>query len=74
MTVFTDHAPLVGLERKNMCNIKNPRVIRLLEKIAGYRIKIEHIRGSTNLCMHALSRQPMASCKAKDVPRFGKIS
>ena len=57
-----------------MCSITDPRLIWLLEKMAGYRIKIEHIRGSTNTCVDDLSRQPRSSWKTEDVPRFGKIS
>ena len=71
LRVFTDHAPLVGLERCDLCEINNPRVVRLLEKTRGFCFSLENVKGSINLFADALSRQHREESEVEDVPRFG---
>ena len=67
--MYTDHAPLVGLEKKDEAQIKNARIVGLLEKMTPYNIKIGHIKGADNSCADALSMQLLPSCDAEDIPR-----
>ena len=72
MKVFTDHAHLVGIERKDLASISNQKVVRLIEKTQGYCYNFHHVRPVKNLFAHCLSRQPLDQAEqAKDVPRFG---
>ena len=61
--VFTDHAPLVVLERHYFCEINNPQVVRWLEKTRGFCFSLEHVKGSRNLFAD-LSRQTRKETEA----------
>ena len=58
--VYCDHAPLEpminGLNGKSLADIENPRLQRLLQKVAGYTFEVRHIQGVRNLIADALSR------------------
>ena len=68
--MFTDHASLVGLERKCLSSVTNGRLVRMLEKTRGYNIEIKHIKGSSNKFADALSRKPLTTCQAPEFPLF----
>lgn len=53
ITVFTDHNPLVFIEK---VKFKNARVLRWALALQPYNIKVQHIRGKDNTIADALSR------------------
>lgn len=53
VVVFTDHNPLVFLDRMRNCN---QRLMRWSMILQGYNIEIKHIRGRDNVVADALSR------------------
>ena len=61
-TVLCDHKPLEplinGLNGKSLGDIENPRLQRLLQKVAGYTFEMRHIDGIRNRIADALSRAP----------------
>ncbi len=57
--VLTDHRPLVGIFKKDLGDIPNPRLQRLREKVAEYTFDVEWIAGKDNLVADALSRAPV---------------
>ena len=73
MVVYTDHAPLIGIEKKDLSTIGNQRLVRMLERTRGFCFQLKHITGVRNRFADALSRMPMENegC-ADDFPRFGK--
>jgi hypothetical protein len=40
-TIFIDHHPLVGVFLKDMNVIDNPRLIRICEKLLGYKFDVK---------------------------------
>ena len=54
-TVYTDHKPLAGLIKQQ--SPLESRINRLVSKLAGYNITIEHISGKSNCVADALSRR-----------------
>ena len=57
--VWTDHKPLVGIFTKNMCYLKNTRLMRMREKIMEYTPVVKSVPGKTHYIADALSRSPM---------------
>ena len=58
-TVYCDHKPLGPIiNKKSWADIENPRLQRLLQKVAGYTFQMEHIDGVRNQIADALSRAP----------------
>ena len=58
-TVICDHKPLGPIiNRKSWADIENPRLQRLLQRVAGYTFEMEHIDGVRNQIADALSRAP----------------
>ena len=43
--IETDHLPLIGLEKKTVDDIDNPRVLKIRERLAAYSYKFEYIPG-----------------------------
>ena len=54
--IYTDCSPLVALHRKDFSEIKNPRILRLMEKLVTYNLELRHIPGSRNKMADYLSR------------------
>ena len=54
-----DHKPLEpiinGLNGKSLADIENPRLQRLLQKVAAYTFEVQHIDGVRNKIADALS-------------------
>ena len=69
-TVITDHKPLLGVFKKHLNDLDNPRLQRIREKIMGYNFSIEWLAGKKNLIADALSRAPVfdATEKEEDIP------
>ena len=57
--VWTDHKPLVGIFQKRICNLDNPRLMRMREKIMEYTPEVKWVPGKTHYTADALSRSPM---------------
>ena len=55
---LTDHSPLVGLSKKCLDEIPNPRSTSLFNKISHYNFQIKHISGEDNIPANVLSRLP----------------
>jgi hypothetical protein len=72
--VLTDHSALESLSKKDLGDIENPRLIRLLEKISHYNYRIRYIKGKTNQIADCLSRLQIEDLEEEapgmeDVPR-----
>ena len=57
--VWTDHKPLVGIFTKNICDLQNPRLMRMREKIMEYTPIVKWVPGKTHYIADDLSRSPM---------------
>ena len=68
--VMTDHQSLVGLSKKCLDEIQNPRLTSLLDKIAHYNYKIKAIQGKNNVPADVLSRMPNTRAEFPDVDHF----
>ena len=66
--VYSDHSPLVGLSRKALDDIDNPRLMSLFEKISHYSFQIHHIPGKVNRPADVLSRLGHETCEFPEVP------
>ena len=71
ITVLSDHASLAGLEKRDLSQISNGRLVRMLERTHGFNIDIKHVQGSKNNFADALSRKPIEGVEcAPDYPLF----
>ena len=61
LVVATDHQPLVGLFKKQLCQIPNPRLIKIREKTLMYTFEVVYTPGSGNKGADAVSRNPVDS-------------
>ena len=68
--IFTDHSLLVGLSKKCLDEIPNPRLTALINKIAHYNYRIKHISGENNVPADVLSRLPSYSKDLQDINHF----
>ena len=57
--VYTDHRPLDGIFKKNLCDLSNARLLRFREALADYNFTVEWVEGKTHLIADALSRNPV---------------
>jgi hypothetical protein len=58
--VITDHKPLTGIFKgSNLDAVDNPRLQRILQKVAGYTFYVEWVPGKTHQIADALSRAPV---------------
>ncbi len=63
-TVITDHKPLVGVFKKNLVDVDNPRLQRQREKLLAYNFTVEWCAGKDHMIADALSRAPVfPACK-----------
>ena len=51
--------PLVGIFSKNICDVENPRLMRMRENIMEYTPMVKWVPGKTLYIADALSRLPM---------------
>ena len=68
--ILTDHSPLVGLSKKCLDEIPNPRITSLFDKISHYNYRIKHIKGEQNVPADVLSRLPSHTKDLQDVSHF----
>ena len=54
--IFSDHAPLSGLEKKDLSAVSNQRVVRMLEKTRGFCFSIHYIKGIKKLVRRLLEQ------------------
>ena len=71
--VFSDHRSLVGIMKKNLADIDNPRLQRLREKLLAYSFSLQYLEGSANKIADALSRFPVERPLSYD-PDFHEIA
>jgi hypothetical protein len=57
--VWTDHRPLVGVFRKDIHALENPRLMRMREKLMHYNMDVKWVEGKTHFIADALSRAPV---------------
>ena len=57
--VWTDHKPLVGIFQKSICDLDNPCLMRMREKIMEYTPEVKLVPEKTYYIADALSRSPM---------------
>ena len=67
--VRTDHSPLKGLFRKDLSEIDNPRVIKLLEKTLHFNVEVKPVAGKDNARADTFSRMGCEDPLAPDVSR-----
>ena len=71
ITVLSDHASLAGLEMRDLSQISNGHLVRMLERTRGFNIDIKHVKGSKNRFADALSCKPIEGVKCvPDYPLF----
>ena len=56
ITVHTDHSAIAHLSSKNLSDIENPRLVRLLEKILHFNYQVRYVKGEDNKVADCLSR------------------
>ena len=56
MKTSTDCSTLVSLAQKDFSEYTNPRLLQLMEKVAGYNLSWHHLPGSRNAMADYLSR------------------
>ena len=64
--MFNDCAAMKGLFSKSIADIRNHRLQRMLESIAGYKIHIVHVKGENHTVADRLSRYPLSMKLAPD--------
>merc|ERR1712081_161928 len=69
VTIRTDHSPLKGLFRKDLSEIDNPRVVKLLEKTLHHNLEVQTVAGKDNAGADALSRMGCEDSLALDISR-----
>ena len=67
--VKTDHSPLKGLFSKDLSEIDNPRVVKLVEKTLHYNLEIELVPGKSNEGTDTLSRMGCNNAEAPEETR-----
>ena len=68
VTVFTDCSGIPGLFKKNLADIKNPRIQRMLEKFSHLNVRATHVKGHTHKVADALSRNPLPGTEGEEFP------
>ena len=63
--VVTDHRPLVGIFKKPLCDISNPCLVSIREKMLPHTFEVIWLEGRFNAIADALSRSPVDE---EDVP------
>ena len=56
VVVLTDNSSLIGTWNKTLDETENPRMVRLMEKMAHINLEIKHTKGSENKAADFLSR------------------
>jgi len=64
--VVTDHRPLLGIFKKSIHEIENPRLKRLYEKLMPFPFTLEWNKGKNHEIADALSRAPVFPCEVDE--------
>ena len=72
-TVFTDHKPLTTMMQKNICDVVNDRLGRMMEKVAWARFNMVYLPGNKNHIADLLSINPSEEDKAEEIPRHAHL-
>ena len=65
---WTDHKTLVGIFAKNICDLENPRLKQMREKIMEYTTIVKWVPGKSHYIADALSRSPMFDTNENEYP------
>ena len=68
--IFTNHSPLVGLSKKCLDDIPNPRITSLFDKISHYNFQMKHISGEEDVPADVLSRLHTCTSEIQDINHF----
>ena len=68
IAIYNDQQALVNLQHKNLVDIPNNRIVRLLDRISAYNFQIFYIQGKLNYVSDALSRAEVEETEFPDVP------
>lgn len=63
--VLTDHRPLVGVFKKDIWDVDNPRLQRMREKVAAFNFTVRYTPGKSHLIADALSRYPVFAAQTE---------
>ena len=55
-SIITNHRPLVGIFEKPLCEVVNPRISRIWEKMLPFNFEINWLEGKFNVITDALSQ------------------
>ena len=69
VAVFSDHAALASLHKKELIKVDNMRLVTMLEKLGDYSYDIQHLPGARNAAADYLSRHTVSEEQA---PEFTK--
>ena len=69
VTIFSDHAALASLHKKELIKVENMRLVTMLERLTDYSYDIQHLPGARNAAAEYLSRHTTAKEQA---PKFAK--
>ena len=65
-TVATDHHPLIGIFRKSISDLTNPRLARMRERMMEFSFEITWLEGKKNIIADVFSRNPSESTCTKE--------
>ena len=71
LVVATDHNPLIGVFKKPLGEIDNPRLLNLVQKTLWYQFRVVHVPGKEN---PGPDFSPYKYQRGESVPRPGKPS
>ena len=66
-TIMVDHRPLKGIWKKAIDEVENPRLQRLMNKVAGYNFEVDWVPGAKHAAADCLSRMPLWQPQEEDV-------
>ena len=64
--VLTDHKPLVGIFKKQLCMLENARLMRMREKLTGFSFEVSWVAGKSHYIADTLSRFPVFEPQRKN--------
>ena len=65
--VLTDHRPLVGIFKKSLSMLENPRLRRMREKIIEYCFEVKWVKGRSHYIADTLSRVPVFDTQEEEL-------
>ena len=66
--MFNDQKALKDLQHKNLVEIANKRVVRLIDRVMGYDFHVNYIEGKLNYVADAMSRVEDEESEFPDIP------